>query len=73
VLLSAVGGTLGLFIAVWGVDGLVQLSPASLPRLHDVGVDGVVLAFTAGLSDHEPASCSGSGPQSRARTPISTR
>jgi predicted permease len=50
VLLSAAGGTLGLFIAVWGVDGLVQLSPASLPRLQDVGVDGVVLAFTAGLS-----------------------
>src|SRR6185436_9816749 len=50
VLLSTVGGTLGLLVAVWGVDGLLQLSPASLPRLHDVGVDGVVLAFTAGLS-----------------------
>jgi len=50
VLLSTVGGTLGLLVAIWGVDGLLQLSPASLPRLHDVGVDGVVLAFTAGLS-----------------------
>jgi putative ABC transport system permease protein len=50
VLLAAVGGTLGLFVAVWGVDGLVQLSPSSLPRLHDVGVDWTVLAFTAALS-----------------------
>jgi len=50
VLLAAVGGTIGLLIALWGVDGLVRLSPASLPRLNDVGVDGVVLAFTAGLS-----------------------
>ena len=50
VLLAAVGGTLGLLVAVWGVDALVQLSPASLPRLNGVGVDAVVLAFTAGLS-----------------------
>ena len=50
VLLAAVGGALGLFIAVWGVDGLVQLSPSSLPRLHDVGVNWTVLAFTTALS-----------------------
>jgi len=35
---------------VWGVDALVQLSPASLPRLQGVTVNGVVLAFTAALS-----------------------
>jgi predicted permease len=50
VVLAAVGGTLGLLVAVWGVDGLVQLSPTSLPRLQDVGVNGTVLAFTAGLT-----------------------
>jgi putative ABC transport system permease protein len=50
VLLAAVGGSLGLLIAVWGVDGLVRLSPSSLPRLHNVSVNAVVLAFTAGLS-----------------------
>src|SRR4051812_32814694 len=49
-LLAAVGGVLGLFVAVWGVDLLVQLSPATLPRLNDVVVNRVVLAFTAGLS-----------------------
>ena len=51
VLLAAVGGTLGLLVAVWGVDALVQLSPSSLPRLHDVDVNGAVLAFTAGVVD----------------------
>ena len=50
VVLAIVGGMLGLLIAVWGVDGLVQVSPASLPRLQGVGVNGVVLVFTAGLS-----------------------
>src|SRR6185503_19445214 len=50
VLLAATGGIFGLLLAVWGVDGLVRLSPSSLPRLHDVGVDATVLAFTAGLS-----------------------
>ena len=50
VLLAAVGGALGLLVAVWGVDALVQLSPSSLPRLQAVGVNSSVLAFTAALS-----------------------
>ena len=48
--LSAMGGMLGLFVAVWGLDILLRLSPSTLPRLHDVGVNTVVLAFTAGLT-----------------------
>src|SRR5262249_482212 len=50
VALSAAGGILGLLVAVWGVDALVQVSPANLPGLHRVSVDGDVLGFTAGLS-----------------------
>ena len=50
VLLGAAGGALGLLVAVWGVDALVQISPASLPRLHGVGVNATVLGFTAALS-----------------------
>ncbi len=49
-MLAAVGGVAGLLIAVLGVDGLVRLSPTDLLRLHDVHVNGAVLAFTAGLS-----------------------
>ena len=50
VLLAVVGGSLGLLVAAWGVDALLQLTPASLPRLDGVGVNATVLAFTAGLS-----------------------
>jgi len=50
VTLAAIGGTLGLLVAVWGVDALVQLSPATLPRLQGVTVDAAVLGFTAALS-----------------------
>src|SRR3954468_3604242 len=50
VLLAGVGGAFGLLVAVWGVDALMDLSPASLPRLQTVGVNGTVLGFTAALS-----------------------
>jgi putative ABC transport system permease protein len=50
VLLATAGGVVGLFVAVWSVDGLVHLSPSTLPRMNAVAVDRVVLAFTAGLS-----------------------
>jgi predicted permease len=50
VMLAAVGGVAGLLIAMWVVDSLVQLSSTDLLRLHDVKVNGVVLAFTVGLS-----------------------
>ncbi len=49
-LLAVAGGAAGLLVAVWGVDSLVQLMPAELPRLHAVSVNGAILAFTALLS-----------------------
>jgi putative ABC transport system permease protein len=45
-LLAAVGGTAGLLLATWGVDLLKALSPADLPRMQDVRLDGRVLMFT---------------------------
>jgi len=50
VLLALVGGAAGLIFAVWGVDALVALSPTDVPRLHDVTVNRVVLAFCGVLS-----------------------
>jgi putative ABC transport system permease protein len=52
VLLAAVGGTLGVFLALWGVDVLLALVPEELrfARLDEARVDGAVLAFTAAVS-----------------------
>jgi len=50
VLLAAVGGVIGTFLAVWGVDLLLALAPRGIPRLDEVTVDGTVLAVTAGVT-----------------------
>jgi predicted permease len=50
VLLSIVGGTLGLILARVGVDALLRAYPSSLPRTTEVAVDPIVLAFTFGVS-----------------------
>jgi putative ABC transport system permease protein len=45
-LLSAVGGALGVAVAAWALGPLVSLSPAEIPRLADTRIDPAVLAFT---------------------------
>jgi putative ABC transport system permease protein len=50
ILLAFLGGALGLLLAKWGVDLLVALGPAALPRMNEVTVDGSMLAFTLGAS-----------------------
>ena len=44
--LAALGGELGLVLAVWGVDLLLALAPKDLTGLKDVGIDYRVLGFT---------------------------
>jgi putative ABC transport system permease protein len=50
VLLSAMGGAVGLLLAIWGADAIVALSPKDIPRFQQVRFDGVVLAFSAIVS-----------------------
>jgi predicted permease len=50
VLLAVGGGALGLLLAIWTLDGIRVLGPASVPRLHEITVDRGVLAFTLLLS-----------------------
>jgi putative ABC transport system permease protein len=49
-LLAGIGGAAGVFVAWSGVRTLVALAPASAPRMHDVRIDGTVLAFSAGIT-----------------------
>jgi len=44
-LLAMVGGALGILVAKLGVRALVAASPAGLPRVGSIAVDGKVLAF----------------------------
>jgi predicted permease len=46
-LLAFAGGVAGLLLTWWGVEGLIAIAPPSAPRLQEVRVDGLVLAFTA--------------------------
>jgi predicted permease len=48
--LGVVGGALGLAVAFAGLKLLVAIGPATLPRLAEISVDPVVLAFTIVLS-----------------------
>ena len=50
VLLSLCGGAAGLGLAHWTVKLLVGISPATIPRLGEIGIDPVVVAFTVALS-----------------------
>jgi putative ABC transport system permease protein len=49
-MLGAVGGALGLLLAIWGVDALVSLEPQGIPRLSEVRIDTTVVSFTMALS-----------------------
>src|SRR5262245_21919320 len=48
--LGLAGGALGVLLALWGIDLLESLLPASLPRHNAIAVNGRVLAFTLALA-----------------------
>jgi len=48
-LLSLLGGALGLLLALAGLRALLAFVPADLAVLHDSGLNGTVLAFTAAV------------------------
>ena len=50
VLLSLVGGAIGLALAVWVVRVLVLLMPKNTPRLEEIKLDYRVVLFTLGTS-----------------------
>lgn len=50
VVLSLCGGTAGLLVAKWGLDLLLSLAPAGLPRAANIHLDTTVLVFAIALS-----------------------
>ncbi|HTO72666.1 MAG TPA: ADOP family duplicated permease [Gemmatimonadales bacterium] len=50
VVLAFAGGLAGILVAFAGVRALIALSPAGLPRLSAVHIDGDVLLFALGLT-----------------------
>jgi putative ABC transport system permease protein len=50
VLMATLGGAAGVALAIWGVDLLVALKPANLPRLETISVDARALLFTLAVS-----------------------
>jgi len=49
-ILSLLGGALGLVIAMWGPKALLTTAPGSLPRIENIGVNSSVLWFVLGVS-----------------------
>jgi predicted permease len=48
-ILAAIGGVAGLILTRWGLDLLLSLLPAGLPRMHELRLNGSVFAF-AGIA-----------------------
>jgi putative ABC transport system permease protein len=49
-LLSTIGGALGVVLALWLTELLARLAVDSLPRALEIGMDGRAVAFAAGVS-----------------------
>lgn len=50
VLLSAIGGALGLMFAAWGTDLLITIVPQNIPRASEIRLDPLVLGFTFAIA-----------------------
>jgi putative ABC transport system permease protein len=49
-LIALIGGVLGIALAYGGIQLLLYLQPAQLPRLNEIALDPIVLLFTLGIS-----------------------
>jgi predicted permease len=49
-LLTTLGGAVGILLALASIPALVAMSPAGIPRLDEVAVDGTALGFTLVVS-----------------------
>ena len=50
VVLSILGGAVGLLLARWGINLMLRLGPQAVPRLAETSMDGRVLGFSFAVS-----------------------
>jgi putative ABC transport system permease protein len=50
VMVSAIGGTLGLLLSIPAIRGLVSIMPAEFPRVHEIGLSPRVLLYTLAVT-----------------------
>ncbi len=50
VVLAVLGGAVGLGLAYWGLQLLVKIAPARLPRLDNIHIDPLAMLFTLAIS-----------------------
>jgi putative ABC transport system permease protein len=50
VLLSLLGGSSGILLAMWGINIFIALAPANIPRVKEVSLDQWVLGFSLLIS-----------------------
>ncbi|HVF70374.1 MAG TPA: ABC transporter permease [Chthoniobacterales bacterium] len=50
VLLAVIGGAIGAVLAAWAIPLLMAMAPPALRSFKDIGLNGQVLAFSAGIS-----------------------
>jgi ABC-type antimicrobial peptide transport system permease subunit len=61
-LLGAGGAIFGVPIAAWALKLFISLNAQNMPRIHNAGLDGNVLLFTAAVcGNHQPVIRTGSG------------
>jgi putative ABC transport system permease protein len=49
-LLGILGGALGVLVAVWAIDGVRALIPASAPRATEISLDATAVVFAVGCA-----------------------
>jgi putative ABC transport system permease protein len=50
VVLAVAGALLGIPLAIWALKIFISMNAKDLPRIQSAGLDGTVLAFTAGIA-----------------------
>lgn len=49
-ILALIGGTIGIFAAMWGIEIILKVTPSNLSQIEQIGIDKMVLGWTLIIS-----------------------